>query len=97
MTDVIFYEKVGCGNNTKQKAWLRAAGHNVIAKDLLTVSIHTQPHPLGETHRRIEVDGLFLPVNEEVIVKDNDTGISLSKLKSPPEGESFKPVRKSDE
>jgi len=36
MTDVIFYEKVGCGNNTKQKAWLRAAGHNVIAKDLLT-------------------------------------------------------------
>lgn len=36
MTQVVFYEKPGCGNNTKQKALLAAAGHEVIARDLLT-------------------------------------------------------------
>lgn len=35
MTQVVFYEKPGCGNNTKQKALLAAAGHEVIARDLL--------------------------------------------------------------
>jgi hypothetical protein len=59
------------------------------------VSIHTRPHPSGETHQRIEVDGLFLPVNEEFTVKDNDTAVSLSK--NPSKGGGFKPARKSDE
>jgi nitrogenase-associated protein len=36
MATVIFYEKPGCVNNTKQKALLKAAGHEVIAKNLLT-------------------------------------------------------------
>lgn len=36
MTTVIFYEKPGCINNTKQKQLLSAAGHQVIAKNLLT-------------------------------------------------------------
>ncbi len=36
MTQVIFYEKPGCGNNTKQKALLAAAGHEVIPRNLLT-------------------------------------------------------------
>ena len=36
MTRVIFYEKPGCINNAKQKALLRAAGHEVIADNLLT-------------------------------------------------------------
>jgi len=36
MAQVIFYEKPGCGNNTKQKALLVAAGHEVIARNLLT-------------------------------------------------------------
>ncbi|MFY9261209.1 MAG: ArsC/Spx/MgsR family protein [Gallionella sp.] len=35
MATVIFYEKPGCGNNTKQKAWLIASGHQVEAKNLL--------------------------------------------------------------
>lgn len=35
-TTVIFYEKPGCGNNARQKQWLTAAGHNVIAYNLLT-------------------------------------------------------------
>jgi len=36
MTTVIFFEKPGCGNNAKQKALLTAAGHQVLAKNLLT-------------------------------------------------------------
>jgi nitrogenase-associated protein len=35
MATVIFYEKPGCGNNTKQKALLVASGHKVLVKDLL--------------------------------------------------------------
>ena len=36
MTMVLFYEKPGCTNNTKQKVMLAAAGHTVWAKSLLT-------------------------------------------------------------
>ena len=36
MARVIFYEKPGCGNNTRQKALLTAAGHEVEARNLLT-------------------------------------------------------------
>ena len=36
MATITFYEKPGCGNNTKQKALLAAAGHQVIARNLLT-------------------------------------------------------------
>ncbi|HHP7232872.1 MAG TPA: ArsC/Spx/MgsR family protein [Xenococcaceae cyanobacterium] len=36
MAKVIFYEKPGCINNTKQKALLKAAGHEVIVHNLLT-------------------------------------------------------------
>lgn len=35
MTTVVFYEKPGCINNTHQKALLMAAGHRVIARNLL--------------------------------------------------------------
>jgi nitrogenase-associated protein len=35
MTTITFYEKPGCGNNTKQKVLLAAAGHEVIARNLL--------------------------------------------------------------
>ncbi len=36
MAKVIFYEKPGCINNTKQKTLLTAAGHQVEARNLLT-------------------------------------------------------------
>jgi len=36
MAQITFYEKPGCGNNTKQKALLAVAGHEVIARNLLT-------------------------------------------------------------
>jgi nitrogenase-associated protein len=35
MAIIIFFEKPGCHNNTKQKVWLAASGHTVLAKDLL--------------------------------------------------------------
>jgi nitrogenase-associated protein len=35
MAKVIFYEKPGCINNTRQKKLLRAAGHEVDARNLL--------------------------------------------------------------
>jgi hypothetical protein len=44
---------------------------------------------LGETRRRIEFDELFLSVNEELTVKDKDTGVSLSKLKPSPKKKKF--------
>jgi nitrogenase-associated protein len=36
MASIVFYEKPGCSNNTKQKVLLAAAGHSVWAKNLLT-------------------------------------------------------------
>ena len=36
MARVTFYEKPGCGTNRKQKALLAEAGHEVIARDLLS-------------------------------------------------------------
>ncbi|CAA9893032.1 Uncharacterized 15.7 kDa protein in draG 3'region [Candidatus Methylobacter favarea] len=38
MATVIFYEKPGCVNNTRQKKLLTAAGHQVVARNLLTQS-----------------------------------------------------------
>jgi len=38
MATVLFYEKPGCINNTKQKGLLRRAGHCVIEKDLLNTT-----------------------------------------------------------
>jgi nitrogenase-associated protein len=36
MSQVTFYEKPGCRNNSKQKALLSAAGHEVVSHSLLT-------------------------------------------------------------
>ena len=36
MATVIFYEKPGCTNNTRQKKLLAAAGHQVVARNILT-------------------------------------------------------------
>lgn len=38
MADVIFYEKPGCSGNAKQKALLRASGHALEVRNLLTES-----------------------------------------------------------
>lgn len=36
MAVVLFWEKPGCASNAKQKAWLRASGHTVVERNLLT-------------------------------------------------------------
>ncbi|HXP95107.1 MAG TPA: ArsC/Spx/MgsR family protein [Telmatospirillum sp.] len=36
MANILFFEKPGCRNNTRQKAILQASGHHVDARDLLT-------------------------------------------------------------
>ncbi|XHU96282.1 MAG: hypothetical protein JJP05_02175 [cyanobacterium endosymbiont of Rhopalodia gibba] len=38
MTNIIFYEKPGCINNTKQKKLLWSAGHTLDIRNLLTTS-----------------------------------------------------------
>jgi len=35
MSTVVFYEKPGCSGNARQKALLEAAGHTVVARDLM--------------------------------------------------------------
>ena len=35
MAHIVFFEKPGCINNTKQKNWLEAAGHTVDAQSIL--------------------------------------------------------------
>jgi len=34
MSRVTFYEKPGCANNARQKAWLQAAGHQLEVRSL---------------------------------------------------------------
>lgn len=36
MSTIVFYEKPGCQTNTRQKRMLEAAGHQVIARSMLT-------------------------------------------------------------
>ena len=36
MATITFYEKPGCSNNTRQKKLLAAAGHQVVARNILT-------------------------------------------------------------
>lgn len=48
MVQIIFYEKPGCINNSRQKKLLRAAGHIVVAKDLLAEDWSSNPELLRE-------------------------------------------------
>ncbi len=48
MATVIFYEKPGCINNTRQKKLLRKAGHTVLEKSLLTENWAVKPQQLRE-------------------------------------------------
>lgn len=38
MTDIVFYEKPGCGGNARQRALLEAAGHTLQRRNLLTAT-----------------------------------------------------------
>jgi nitrogenase-associated protein len=48
MAQIIFYEKPGCINNTRQKKLLQTAGYTVVAKDLLSEEWSKKPEQLRE-------------------------------------------------
>jgi len=54
MVDILFYEKPGCINNTKQKKLLVQAGHRVTAYNLLT-------EPWTKASLRVFFEGLAVP------------------------------------
>lgn len=47
MARIVFYEKPGCINNTRQKKLLQKAGHTVIPKNLLTEDWANKPEQLS--------------------------------------------------
>ncbi|MDO8828055.1 ArsC/Spx/MgsR family protein [Methylophaga sp.] len=59
MAQIIFYEKPGCINNTKQKKLLREAGHCVIAKNLLTENWSENPLNLMTFLNKLPVSEWF--------------------------------------
>lgn len=61
MAQVIFYEKPGCINNTRQKKLLLEAGHTVIAKDLLRENWVEHPQRLREFFGNLPVAAWFNP------------------------------------
>jgi len=74
MATVIFYEKPGCINNTRQKKLLQTAGHQVDERNLLThpwdtVSLSRFLHPetrdswLNSTHPGLKSGDLKLNLN----------------------------------
>ncbi|MEY4575316.1 MAG: hypothetical protein RL701_19 [Pseudomonadota bacterium] len=59
MAHILFFEKPGCGGNTRQKAWLQAAGHSVEAVSLLThpwtreeLASYLEPRPVAQWFNR---------------------------------------------
>ena len=87
MSVVVFYEKPGCSGNARQKALLEAAGHTVVARDLLRT-------PWLRLQLRTFLDGL--PVaqwfnrnapqvkNGEVVPEDFDAATALALLQAEP-------------
>lgn len=72
MATVIFYEKPGCINNTNQKQLLTAAGHQVIARSLLTEN--WQPDELRTFFGQLPVNAWFnlsAPAIKEGLVQPN--------------------------
>lgn len=59
MADVIFYEKPGCINNTRQKKLLTEAGHTVHAKSLLTEDWASQKDYLRAFFGSLPVEDWF--------------------------------------
>jgi nitrogenase-associated protein len=87
MAKVIFYEKPGCGNNTRQKALLAAAGHEVEARNLLTepwtetaLLSFFGDRPVAEWFNRAAPR----VKSEEVVPETIDAGSALSMMRADP-------------
>ena len=81
MATVIFYEKPGCINNTRQKQLLQAAGHEVDARNLLqhpwdaaTLARFLQPQSkdtwLNKTHPGLKSGNVALDLSQPDRVLD---------------------------
>jgi nitrogenase-associated protein len=87
MATILFYEKPGCGNNTKQKIWLAASGHTVLAKNLLTEKWSAEK--LREFFGELPVEKWFNPAaprikSGEVNPADFDAPTALSMMLAEP-------------
>lgn len=74
VAQIIFYEKLGCINNTRQKKILRKAGHTVVAKNLLTEDWNHRPDQLYEFFGEMPVNEWFnlsAPSIKERVVNPN--------------------------
>ncbi len=87
MATVIFYEKPGCINNTKQKALLKAAGHDVQDHNLLTAAWTAQnlrlffgERPVAEWFNR----GATRVKSGEVVPEKMDAQTALALMVSDP-------------
>lgn len=89
MAHIIFYEKLGCINNTKQKKLLRDAGHTVIAKNLLTENWSANPLNLMTFFNGMAVSDWFnrsAPAIKQGIINPDelDTHQAISLMVSDP-------------
>jgi len=89
MAQIIFYEKPGCINNTKQKKLLRDAGHIVIAKNLLTEDWSDKPLSLLTFFNEMPVNQWFnrsAPAIKQGIIDPDklDTHQAISVMLSDP-------------
>lgn len=88
MAEVLFYAKPGCPANAKQKTQLEAAGHTVVARDLLsepwtpeTLRPYFNDRPVEEWFNR------FAPAvrSKEIVPADLDEATALDALIKDPE------------
>lgn len=82
MRKIVFYEKPGCINNTKQKKLLGEAGHEVIEKNLLThpwtagaLKPFFSGHAIGECFNRSNPKVKSGEINPDEI--DADTALAM--------------------
>lgn len=87
MTVVVFYEKPGCSGNARQKARLEAAGHTVVAKDLLrTPWLRMQLHAFFEGLPVAQWFNRNAPQVQsgEIVPEDFDEATALALLQAEP-------------
>ncbi|ALG68987.1 ArsC/Spx/MgsR family protein [Beggiatoa leptomitoformis] len=85
MAEIVFYEKPGCGNNTKQKNLLAEAGHHVLAKNLLTETwtiekllAFLKPYPVTDWFNRAAPRVKSGEVNPEAVTAEEALQLILA-------------------
>ncbi len=77
MANIIFYEKPGCRNNTRQKKLLKAAGHTLVEKDLLAepwtearLRLFFEGYPVSEWFNRAASQIKSGEINPDIVTKE---------------------------